>query len=91
MTEAEEVFRQLKLVSDRFLNISMEYIGHISFDENVTKSVRRQRLVSELYPESEGGKCFDALAKKICQSPPDFCSKGKGSFFWKYIPENMFE
>jgi flagellar biosynthesis protein FlhG len=91
MNEAEEVFRQLKVVSDRFLNISMEYIGYIAFDENVTKSVRRQKLVSELYPNSEGSKGFEALAKKICQSPPNSCVKGKSNFFGKYIPENMFE
>jgi len=82
--EAYEVYRQLNLVADRFLDITIEYIGYVLFDENVTKSVRRQKVVSELYPNSQASKCFVSIANKICESPPHF-PQGDTSFFWKHL------
>jgi flagellar biosynthesis protein FlhG len=66
--EAQRVVDQLKLVSDRFLNISIDYLGYVLYDKNVITSVRRQRLVTELFPESQAGKCFSNLARNILTS-----------------------
>jgi len=68
-SEGREVFRQLKVVTDRFLDISLEYLGHILFDENITKCVKRQRVVIESFPETGASTCFLALAKRICEEP----------------------
>lgn len=68
--EAEDVFRQLNLVAERFLNISIEYVGCVLYDENVTKSVKHQKLVCEMYPDSRGSRCFRALAETIGDLPP---------------------
>ena len=66
--EADEVYRQLNLVADRFLDISIDYIGYILLDENIKKSVRRQRIVSELFPDTVASKCFSTIAENICKS-----------------------
>jgi len=84
--EAREVFEQLKLVADRFLDISIEYIGHAFFDKNVTKSVRRQKLVSEICPDSRVSRCFDSLAKGICGSyNKGACKGGNGLFLERFL------
>lgn len=83
--EANEVFRQLHLVVDRFLDITIDYLGYILFDENLKKSVRRQQIVSEILPGSTASECIISLAKTICRSvdpdPPD----DKSRLFWKNI------
>jgi len=88
--EAEEVFRQFKLVADRFLDVSIEYMGHVLFDENVTTSVKRQKVVSEIFPDSGASNCFVSLAKKVCNSASTRIPKGDTNFFWKHILQNDF-
>ena len=56
--EAEDVFRQLSLVADRFLNISMEYYGCILLDENVRKGVRHQKAVTDMAPVGQSQSQF---------------------------------
>jgi flagellar biosynthesis protein FlhG len=67
--EAEDVFKQLNLVANRFLDISMEYYGSVMQDPNVPKGVRQQKAVSEMAPLSKASRCFAALARKIAASP----------------------
>lgn len=86
--EAREVFWQLRRVADRFLDISIEYVGCVLFDENVTKCVKVQKVISEIDPDSRASRCFASLAKKICKSPPFHYPEGDTNFFWKYLLED---
>jgi flagellar biosynthesis protein FlhG len=63
--EADDVYRQLSLVADRFLNISIEYYGGITLDEKLRKGVRQQKVVSEYAPLAKASRGFAALARKI--------------------------
>jgi flagellar biosynthesis protein FlhG len=69
--EADEVYRQISLVADRFLNIKIEFYGGIALDENVKKGVRQQKVVSELAPLSKASRNFSTLARKIAATPFD--------------------
>jgi flagellar biosynthesis protein FlhG len=68
--EANEIYRQLKLVTDRFLDIGLNLLGYVLFDEKVTKCVRRQKIISEQFPETRASRCIAALARKICDMSP---------------------
>ena len=82
--EANELYGQLKLVTDRFLGISMEYMGYVLSDERVKEGVKLQKIVSEIYPNTQASKCFAALAKKICEAPaPRLPGGGSPKLFWK--------
>lgn len=81
--EADELYRQLKLVTDRFLGISLEYMGYVLADERVKKGVKLQRVVSEICPNTQASKCFATLAKKICETPAPHLPEGNNRFFWK--------
>ncbi len=83
--EAYEVFRQLNLVSDRFLNISIDYIGYIAFDDLVSKSIKSQTLVSQAYPDSKASECYNKLAKTISASPSNMIPEGGSNFFWNHL------
>lgn len=78
--EADEVYRQLGLVADRFLNISMEYYGCILMDEAIKKGVRQQRAVTEMAPMSKASRNFVALARKIANAPAS--NRTGRSFNW---------
>jgi flagellar biosynthesis protein FlhG len=67
--EAEDVFNQLKLVTGRFLDISLEYYGSVMQDANIPKGVRQQKAVSELAPLTKASRCFAALARKVAAGP----------------------
>lgn len=89
--DAHEVFKQLNLVAERFLDISIEYSGCVLFDENVTKGVRRQKIVSELYPDTRASRCYASLAKEICKLQAYHSPKEDTNFFWKDLIQNKFD
>ena len=66
--EANDVFRQISLVSDRFLNIEIEYYGGIVVDDNLKKGIRQQKVVCELAPMSKASRNFSTIARKIAGS-----------------------
>jgi len=86
--EATEVYRQLELVADRFLDIKIEYMGHVLIDENVKRGVRLQKTVSEIHPDTKASRCFAALAKKISESRPSHFPEGDTNFFWRKLARN---
>ncbi len=89
--EADDIFRQLQLVSDRFLDISIEYMGYVICDKQVVRSVKQQKIVCEKYPAAAVSKCFMELAQKICESPPASLLAGVNKFFWKKLSRGKFD
>ena len=83
--EGREVFRQLQLVTDRFLDISIEYMGYILFDGKVTKGVKCQKIVSELYPDTPASRCFKDISRKISSMSPLNLPKGNSNLFWRHL------
>jgi len=86
--EGREVYRQLHLVTDRFLDITIEYLGCVLYDEKVTKGVKSQKIVSELYPDTQASKCFKDLARKISNMPPMNPPKGGSNLYWQHLVQN---
>jgi flagellar biosynthesis protein FlhG len=66
--EADEVYRQLSLVADRFLNIRIEYYGLVGLDEKLKKGVRQQKVVSEMAPLARASRDFSVLSRKIANA-----------------------
>ena len=83
--EGREVFRQLHLVTDRFLDINIEYLGCILNDENVTKGVKSQKIISELFPDSEASRCFREIARKINAMAPVNLPEGGSNLFLRHL------
>ena len=83
--EGREVFRQLQLVTDRFLDISIEYLGYVMFDEKVTRGVKNQRIVSEIYPNSEASRCFKDISRRVSNMSTLNIPKGNSNLFWNHL------
>jgi len=83
--EGREVFRQLQIVTDRFLDISIEYLGYVLFDRKVTKGVKNQKIVSELYPDTSVSRCFTDISRKIASMSPLKLPESGSNLFWRHL------
>jgi len=86
--DALEVFRKLANVAGRFLDISLDYLGCVVKDEKVVEAVKRQKAVSELFPESEAAACFTTLAKRVIENTRQSRLKGNIQFFFRRFLDN---
>ena len=63
--EGEEVYRRLSLLVGRFLNIGIDYVGHVLRDPSVPRAVHSGRPVLIGEPDSHATHCFENIARKI--------------------------
>lgn len=80
-----EVYRKISLAAERFLNVSVDYIGCVLHDENVPKAVIRQQPVVEAYPDTRASACYREIAREINGQPAQGGLKGGMQFFWRQI------
>jgi len=83
--EAMDIYRQLNLVVKKFLNISVEYVGCVLYDEKLPRGVKRQKIISDLYPSAKASRCFSALARKLVKSPESKPPQGDSHFIWDHL------
>ncbi len=48
--EGRNLFAKLTKVTDRFLDVALQYVGAVPYDECVRKAVQKQRAVYEAFP-----------------------------------------
>ena len=79
--EAKEVFLRMAQATNHFLNLAIEHLGYIPYDENLPQAVKHQKLLAEMYPNSTSMKYFREVAEKLCQTTQDREDDGVISFF----------
>lgn len=60
--EGKELFDKLDTVVEKFLNMKMQYLGYIPYDEKLPKSVMRQQPVTVVYPNAASSRAMFELA-----------------------------
>lgn len=88
--DAIEVYRKISLAAERFLQISVDYLGCVLHDENLPKSVIRQKAITELYPDSKASICYEEIAREISELPAAESLKGGMQFFWRQVLNRNF-
>lgn len=86
-SEAEglEVYRHLSMVTERFLNLSIRYLGFIPADAHVQRAVKQQRAVTELFPDCSASRSFLSLAEKIARLSDSSTPRGNLNLFWQSL------
>lgn len=79
--EGTAIFNKLTKVTDRFLEVALQYVGAVPFDDALRKAVQRQKAVVEAYPRSKAAVAFKALAKKVDAWPLPSTPRGHLEFF----------
>ncbi|MEW6569706.1 MAG: MinD/ParA family protein [Nitrospirota bacterium] len=63
--EGFEVFRRLSLAAEKFLHISLDYLGYIPYDADVARAVKAQKAFVEAYPDSLASRQILEIASKV--------------------------
>jgi flagellar biosynthesis protein FlhG len=63
--EAMEAFRRLSLATEKFLSVSLDYLGYLPYDGSVASAVRAQRPFIDMYPRNEVSRRIMKIAKKF--------------------------
>ncbi len=81
MQQGRELFGKMSRVTDRFLDVSLDYMGAVPIDESVYKSVQKQQAVVEAYPSSQAARTLKRLAQQIDRWPMPAQANGQLEFF----------
>jgi flagellar biosynthesis protein FlhG len=74
--EATDVYKRLSIAAERFLSISLDYIGYVPHDNSVQKAIRQQKALIDIYPDSEAARSLLKISEKLCK---DNNNKVKGT------------
>lgn len=83
--DATQTFRKIDAAADRFLNINLEYLGYIPFDDYLPMAVLQQKAVTECFPGSPASQAFLQLAKKVAEWPDPQLPKSTVQFLWRQL------
>lgn len=62
--EGRGLYQKLLRVCDRFLDVTLEYAGHVPYDEFVRRAIQCQAAVVEAFPGSPAAQAFKNLAAR---------------------------
>ncbi|MCZ6628888.1 MAG: MinD/ParA family protein [SAR324 cluster bacterium] len=90
--DGQGVYDTLERVCSQFLKVNLNFLGWIPFDANFRRTVRQQKPLLELYPDSPAAKSISRIADlldshSVTQLPPQAAAGAeigpeKASSFW---------
>jgi flagellar biosynthesis protein FlhG len=84
-TDAFNLFQRLQRVTDRYLEVALEYVGEIPDDDDVARAVRSQRTVLGAYPGSQAARAYRRLAQAVQSWPLPTLPSGRLEFFFERL------
>jgi len=79
--EGLNLFAKLSRVTDHYLDVTLDYMGAVPYDEYLIKAVKKQHAVMQSYPQSPSSMAFRKLAKKVATWPMPEQASGHLEFF----------
>jgi flagellar biosynthesis protein FlhG len=79
--EGRELFNKILRVTNRYLDVTLDFMGVIPYDDYLRKAVRKQRAVVKAYPRSRSSMAFKNLAQKTDKWPVPSAAGGHLEFF----------
>tara|TARA_R110002049_G_scaffold13509_2_gene58482 strand:+ start:126167 stop:127042 length:876 start_codon:yes stop_codon:yes gene_type:complete len=77
----EMLFNQMLKVINKYLDVSVSYLGAVPDDAYLKKAVKRQLAVTSAYPRSRSSEAFKEIAKKMNNRKIEEFSSGNLEFF----------
>ncbi len=81
LTAGRELFAKLYTVTDRFLDVTLDFLGAVPFDESLRKAVKQQKAVLTAFPDSKASTEFTKVAGKVNAWPLSTEIGGHMTFF----------
>lgn len=79
--QGRELYNKLARVSQKFLDVTLDFIGSVPYDDCLKKAVQKQKAVVEAFPRSPSALAFKQIAKKTQQWPLPSDLEGHLEFF----------
>ena len=81
--EGKQLFTKLNMVVQRYLKLSMSYVGCVPQDDKLVKAVMQQNPVSISDPNSRSARAFEDIADTLMNIPHEerLARKGMSGFF----------
>jgi flagellar biosynthesis protein FlhG len=79
--EGQHLFAKLSQVSERFLDVTLQFVGSVPYDDAVRKAVQRQKPVMLTAPRSKAALAIKSLAEKVDTWPVPSSPRGHLEFF----------
>jgi flagellar biosynthesis protein FlhG len=83
--EGLRVYERLATLADDHLNVTVEYLGCVLFDEAVRNSVRERAAFVQRYPFSAAARGLRAIAAQIASERNAASAKGTVQFFLRRL------
>jgi len=83
--EALDIYKKLTMVSGRYLDIFIDFLGWIPHEKKMRESIARQRPIAELFPKSPAGQAFEGMARQLDLLVQNVHAKGTSQLFWKRL------
>ncbi len=91
LREGQELFAKLSRVTDRFLDVTLELVATIPFDENVRKAARKQKAFVDAFPKTPASLAVKTLATRAVQWPVPPSASGHLEFFLEQLVQPQAE
>ncbi|WP_186649751.1 MinD/ParA family ATP-binding protein [Fluviispira vulneris] len=81
--EAKRIYEKISTLADEYLQVRVEYLGFIPFDESVRSSVRERVPYVQRYPFSLASQGLRDISRQIVTQSTVGQLKGTMQFFWR--------
>ena len=79
--DGRALYGKILKVTDRYLDVALDFMGVVPEDEYLRKAVQKQRAVVDAYPRSKSALAFKKLASKADSWPVPASADGQLEFF----------
>ena len=79
--QGRELYAKLARVSEKYLDVALNFLGTVPYDDCLKKAVQKQKSVVESFPRSPSSMAFRQIAKKTQQWPVPKTMEGHLEFF----------
>lgn len=79
--EGRMLFNKIMMVTDKFLDVSLDFLGAVPYDKSIKMAVQKQKPVTLAYPGSQAAKAFQQMSQKVVRWPFSKTPGGHLEFF----------
>jgi flagellar biosynthesis protein FlhG len=79
--DGRQLYEKLSRVTERFLDVTLGFMGAVPHDDYLRKAVQRQQAVVEAFPRSRSALAFRKMADKTDKWPLPNLASGQLEFF----------
>ncbi|MEM9102077.1 MAG: MinD/ParA family protein [Pseudomonadota bacterium] len=86
--DGKRVFSKITKVADKFLDVSLDFVGMIPFDDNIRKAIKKQKPLVHLTPRSPASVAIKNISNKVINWRVPNVPQGNIEFFMERLLNN---